>query len=487
MSSSDSDSVPLSHFLTKTRKRKSCGRVRDVEKHVRNHTFETDNPCSCKNLRRRRPRKSEDTANLRSNAFSYKIRVKNKENDGFYEMSVCQQAFISLHGITNRRLITIKSGLKRQGSSVDDMRGRHQNRPHKMSPELVQLVEEHIRSFKGRVSHYSLKKSRKLYLSETLNIKKMYLFFREKYPDQKISYESYRLIFTTKFNIGFGYPRSDTCSYCDEVKVKKSSLEIQLKNIGDDQIKKSDIEKQLRTIETEHKLHKLKAETFYTRKRNAKKSARKDVTFEAITMDYSKNLPTPNITTNDVYYYKRQLTFVSFNIHLLSSGFLHFLVHKKKRFNCVIVTFPIRGHSYLECDKDFGLINQKSEVDVPQQWVEVFKNAGCKPRPFDVVECKQDMFFAWTDFLAPTYKKKCPLSTRPLREIRISHEHPRTIETRENYNGARQSFIIAGPNVDPSVYGWGFEYQGTHLVESDYSRLGTGYVTHNKQEPEYRN
>lgn len=185
---------------------------------------------------------------------------------------------------------------------------------------MVELVEEHIRSFKGRVSHYSLKKSRKLYLPETLNIKKMYLFFREKHPARKISYESYRLIFTTKFNIGFGYPRSDTCSYCDEVKVRKASLETQLKNIGaDNQEKKSVMEKQLRTIETEHKLHKLKAETFYNRKRNAKKNAQKQKTFEAITMDYSKNLPTPNITTNDVYY-KRQLTFISFNIHILSSA-----------------------------------------------------------------------------------------------------------------------------------------------------------------------
>lgn len=163
MSSSDSDSVPLSDFLSNTRKRKSYGRVRDVDKNIRNHTFETGNPCSCKNrcfqklsdgeknyivrkfnllenrnsqnrhlaglismlpIRRRRPRKSEDIANLRGSAFRYKIRAKNEENDGFHEMSVCQQAFISLHGITNRRLITIKSGLKRQGSSVDDMRGK---------------------------------------------------------------------------------------------------------------------------------------------------------------------------------------------------------------------------------------------------------------------------------------------------------------------------------------------------------------------------
>lgn len=127
----------------------------------------------------------------------------------------------------------------------------------------------------------------------------MYLFFREKYPGHKISYESYRLIFTTKFNIGFGYPRSDTCSYCDEVKVKKASLETQLKNIGaDNEEKKSDIEKQLRTIETEHKLHKLKAETFYSRKRNAKKNAQKQVTFEAITHHTHQTLQLTMCITN---------------------------------------------------------------------------------------------------------------------------------------------------------------------------------------------
>lgn len=34
-------------------------------------------------------------------------------------------------------------------------------------------------------------------------------------------------------------------------------------------------------------------------------------------MDFQKNLPFPNIATNDVYY-KRQLSFYSFNIHQLS-------------------------------------------------------------------------------------------------------------------------------------------------------------------------
>lgn len=163
MSGSDNDSVPLSNIVSNTRKRKSWGRLRDVDKHVRNHTFETGNPCSCRKgcfqklsdgnkdyiikefnsledknsqnrhlaglismlpVKRRRPRKSEDVANLRDSTFLYKIRAQNEENDGFHEISVCQQAFISLHGITNRRLMTIKCGLKRKGSSVDDMRGK---------------------------------------------------------------------------------------------------------------------------------------------------------------------------------------------------------------------------------------------------------------------------------------------------------------------------------------------------------------------------
>jgi len=30
----------------------------------------------------------------------------------------------------------------------------------------------------------------------------------------------YQKIFTTKFNISFGHPRQDTCSYCMEQKIK---------------------------------------------------------------------------------------------------------------------------------------------------------------------------------------------------------------------------------------------------------------------------
>ena len=37
--------------------------------------------------------------------------------------------------------------------------------------------------------------------------------------------------------------------------------------------------------------------------------------------------------------------------------FLDFLVNQRKRFDSIKISFPKRGHSYLECDKDMGLIN----------------------------------------------------------------------------------------------------------------------------------
>lgn len=111
--------------------------------------------------------------------------------------------------------------------------------------------------------------------------------------------------------------------------------------------------------------------------------------------------------------------------------FLHYLVHgPKSRFEKVKITFPIRGHSYLECDKDFALIQQKTRVELPSQWVEAFKTARVNPSPFKIIECPTDVFHAWTKFLAPKYRKTCPFPTRPIKELLITHRHPRTVQMR---------------------------------------------------------
>ena len=56
----------------------------------------------------------------------------------------------------------------------------------------------------------------------------MYCMFKERYPLEKSSYESYHKIFNSKFNISFGYPRKDTCSFCDLTMKKIVAIDCQI-------------------------------------------------------------------------------------------------------------------------------------------------------------------------------------------------------------------------------------------------------------------
>lgn len=53
-------------------------------------------------IRRRRPRKNEEEANLRSATFAYKVRFRIDGN--LKEVDVCKQAFMSIHGIKKKKL-----------------------------------------------------------------------------------------------------------------------------------------------------------------------------------------------------------------------------------------------------------------------------------------------------------------------------------------------------------------------------------------------
>ena len=119
------------------------------------------------------------------------------------------------------------------------------NRPHKISEELYQKVCDHIRSFPAQESHYRRNKNpNKRYLPEGLNVGRMYDLFLEKNQPEYLAYlrevegnrrrstpseiaavkpllveRTYRNIFDTAFNLGFGQPRSDTCVECDSLNI----------------------------------------------------------------------------------------------------------------------------------------------------------------------------------------------------------------------------------------------------------------------------
>lgn len=74
-----------------------------------------------------------------------------------------------------------------------------------------------------------------------------------------------------------------------------------------------------------------------------------------------------------------------------------------KRFESVKVFSPERSHSYIECNKDFGLLNQKITVGVPHNWINAISTARVKPSPFVVMQVDQEIILKWNDFLSVLY------------------------------------------------------------------------------------
>jgi len=87
--------------------------------------------------------------------FHCRVRVQDENTAALEDVQVCRQAFISLHGITHRRVEYISTALKLDRRAPEDGRGKHNNRPHKLTQSKINTVMNHIRSFKGRKAHYS--------------------------------------------------------------------------------------------------------------------------------------------------------------------------------------------------------------------------------------------------------------------------------------------------------------------------------------------
>lgn len=110
-----------------------------------------------------------------------------------------------------------------------------------MGDDLTELIRDHVHSFLARQSHYSRQDNAgKVYLSPERPIAKMYKMFLEQHDPDYIQLHTensqrrmvckpvnkkirkpivlkhmYHDIFVREFNIGFGFPRSDTCDICD--------------------------------------------------------------------------------------------------------------------------------------------------------------------------------------------------------------------------------------------------------------------------------
>lgn len=428
----------------------------------------------------KRHRKREEGNNKPHCAtYSYKLRCSGTEK------SVCVKAFANIHAVTLPRLKRIQLSLVEKGVAPRDMRGKHTHRPRNYCKEATTLIMHHIRTFSPMQSHYSLRKNpNQLYLPSDLTVKDMHKAFLQEYY-LNVPYKMYWKVFKTKFNIKFGYPRSDTCAECDRFEHTLSNKQI------------SDAERASCLMQKE--LHLRKASTFHSKKRSYREKARAgEIT--CLTFDFMQNLPLPHIPSNPVFF-ARQIWFYVFGIHDLGTNeatmytytedqakkgsndvvsmllnyfnnhdvsrnlvlisdscpgqnknytmlhFLYALVHGLKLFDSVTYLFPVRGHSYLPNDQDFSLISRKKRkierVETPEGWDDLILQARSKPSPFRVVKVNQSIIF---DVKSATDKffsqnPKPAVNIKNVKMIRIESTSAR-IFLRDTYNGPWRSSLV---------------------------------------------
>lgn len=62
--------------------------------------------------------------------------------------------------------------------------------------------------------------------------------------------------------------------------------------------------------------------------------------------------------------------------------YLHHVFHITKILDSIEVTFPVRGYSYMECDRDMGLINQTIPAELSEDWFIEVRSCRVKPELF---------------------------------------------------------------------------------------------------------
>lgn len=205
---------------------------------------------------------------------------------------VCRQAFLRILNLKKHRVQGVAKRFLSTGVLPKETRGG--DRRTKLYDDKRRSVINFIKTFQCIESHYCRSKSSvRVYVSSDLNIMKMHRMYNQSCDDSlKVKCAYFRHIFNTRFNIGFGTPRTDVCSKCLELTEK-------LKTEKDQTVKNALI--------CEQKIHKLKYRAFY----NLLKEKRDDLV--TVSFDCQKNFPLPRVP-DQIVYYKRQLYLYNFTI-----------------------------------------------------------------------------------------------------------------------------------------------------------------------------
>lgn len=381
---------------------------------------------------------------------------------GSLKIEVCLNAFTSVYCITPGRVRRVRD-LAALGKSPKDRRGQNPS-VNKLHEDVQLAVQDHIKSFPVKLSHYANREVK--YLNSQLNLKIMFNLFKEKHPEMKVSYPYYTRYFRENFSLRFGRPQVDVCSTCETLnsKIKDQNLNETAKRVA----------------VAELMVHKRRSKKFYAQLKKERESSSDGVL--ALSFDFMQNVQLPKTPVGEIFYYQ-QLTVSVFCIHNIKentakmyiyhegqgkktaneicSFLLDYLKdipeHTKElhlfsdncwgqnknhtvirmllaltdsgRFSKIIHYFPVRGHSFLPCDRDFAMVKRKlrkcDRIFTIHQITELIVTSSTSNK-FTAKEVKTDEIKTFTTWWPKFYKKNC------ISDETTSNSVPRSSKTHFN-------------------------------------------------------
>lgn len=405
----------------------------------------------------RRKSVSQMAATGRPNQWSYHINVNHQTN-----VSVCQQYLLQQYQISKKRLRVIQARTEAGDTLLSEQRGKHVNRANALKDNVVPLMMEHLRLIPTKLKHYD-DTPKEYFRNPDLTKKKLYVAFREYYRQQtntklKMTYNTYVQIFNLRCSTHFSQPKTDVCNTCTVFNCLK---------------KPTTAEREAQDLHSErHEQYKKLKAAFL------KECKKQDSTTLVIEFDYSQNAPLPRLDCCEQFY-KRLLWLYIFNIHIHNDDQSHiysFLEGRAKKdpssvcsflFHClrpylesgkytrlVLLSdscggqnknitvvkfcawlarlyrievdhlFPVRGHSFNICDRNFGLFRiankKKKRVVDYEVYLGDLRNARTRPSPFHVTY-DDSIIEDWEKALNPLFLTK-PREKKAGRKGRVKYE-----------------------------------------------------------------
>lgn len=371
-------------------------------------------------------KKQELTTHVSRRTTSQRYILDNKK--------VCKKFYLRVLQINyNRVKIAVE---KWKQGNIQDLRGKYQ---HLKDEHLYHDVFNHINQFERYESHYNRETSSNLFLSSSLSLQKLYLHYEESKTggDRVASRSYYKKIFNS-LGLKFKPLKTDTCKTCDILKYEKMSAE------GNDS--------EIKVIEGKLETHQKFAKSLQDQMRLDFEASTRDNELLTLAFDLQKVLPLPRITTS-VAFYSRNLSMYNLGVHNAKTNsaqfhtwteneagrgpleiascliqflkenvqqelkklilwcdccsgqnrnqilpmMLHHYLSMQSNIDEISIRFLCPGHTYMSCDRDFGLIEKKIKQEERiflRQEYESLIEAACKGNRFKVKRMAPESFLS---------------------------------------------------------------------------------------------